>query len=273
MTRAGAEAAGAAGAGRGMPVSCADDANGRTPFRLAGEHGAGSLPINFADFEDASGRKLSIEIRAYDDGVAFRYMVPAQESLKDIRIERELTEFTFAKDAPLYPLIVDGFQSSYEDEYQMRHVSGIHHDWLIALPLLADVPGSGWVAVTEAHIENYAGMYLRKADARFGLRAELSPRIDKPGIAVEADAPVTTPWRVLMIGDEPGRLVESNIVLNLNPPSKIADTSWIKAGKSAWDWWSGEAAPSMSTKPGMNTATMKALHRLCFEVGICVHAD
>jgi alpha-glucosidase len=210
-----------------------------------------------ADFEDASGRKLSIEIRAYDDAVAFRYIVPALPNLKDIRIEQELTEFTFAKDATLYPLVVDGFQSSYEDDYQMRPVSGIHHDWLIALPLLAEVPGSGWIGVTEADIENYAGMYLRKADARFGLRAELSPRTDKTGIAVEADSPVTTPWRVLMIGDEPGRLIESNIVLNLNPPSKIADTSWIRAGKSAWDWWSGEAAPSMSTKPGMNTATMK----------------
>jgi alpha-glucosidase len=210
-----------------------------------------------ADFEDTSGRKLSIEIRAYDDGVAFRYIVPAQPNLKDVRVEHELTEFTFAKDATIYPLVVDGFQSSYEDDYQMRPVSGIHHDWLIALPLLAEVPGSGWIGVTEADIENYAGMYLRKADARFGLRTELSPRIDMPGIAVQTDAPVTTPWRVLMIGDEPGRLVESNMVLNLNPPSKIADTSWIRAGKSAWDWWSGEAAPSMSSKPGMNTATMK----------------
>jgi alpha-glucosidase len=210
-----------------------------------------------ADFEDGAGRKLSIEIRAYDDGVAFRYVVPAQPNLGKVRIEHELTEFTFAKDASLYPLIVDGFQSSYEDDYQMRPVSGIHPDWLIALPLLAEIPGSGWVGVTEADIENYAGMYLRKARARFGLRAELSPRIDDHAIAVEADAPVSTPWRVLMVGDEPGRLIESNMVLNLNPPSKIADTSWIKAGKSAWDWWSGEAAPSLSTKPGMNTATMK----------------
>jgi alpha-glucosidase len=210
-----------------------------------------------ADFEDGAGRKLSIEIRAYDDGVAFRYVVPAQPNLGKVRIEHELTEFTFAKDASLYPLIVDGFQSSYEDDYQMRPVSGIHPDWLVALPLLAEIPGSGWVGVTEADIENYAGMYLRKARARFGLRAELSPRIDDHAIAVEADAPVTTPWRVLMVGDEPGRLIESNMVLNLNPPSKIADTSWIRAGKSAWDWWSGEAAPSMSTKPGMNTAKMK----------------
>lgn len=212
------------------------------------------------DFADASGRKLSIEVRAYDDGVAFRYILPEQSGLKNVRLEHELTGFTYAKDAATYPLIVDGFQSSYEDEYQVRQVSGIHRDWLIALPLLSEVPGVGWVAVTEADIENYAGMYLRKGRQSFGLTAELSPRLDEKGIAVETTLPMKTPWRVLMIGDEPGRLVESNIVLNLNPPSKIADTSWIKAGKSAWDWWSGEAAPSMvaaGAKPGMNTATMK----------------
>ena len=209
------------------------------------------------DLADNAGRKMSVEVRAYDDGVAFRYLLPAQAGSKTVRVERELTEFNYPKDATLYPLIVDNFQSSYEDEYQQRQVGGIHHDWLIALPLLAEVPGTGWVAVTEADIENYAGMYLRKGEARFGLKAELSPRIDQKGIAVETDAPVTTPWRVLMIGDQPGRLVESNIVLNLNPPSKVADTSWIKAGKSAWDWWSGEAAPSVSFKTGMNTATMK----------------
>jgi alpha-glucosidase len=210
-----------------------------------------------ADFQDATGRKLSVEVRAYDDGVAFRYILPEQAAIKDVRIEHELTEFRYSKDATLYPLILDGFQSSYEDEYQVRQVSGIHKDWLVALPLLADEPGIGWVAVTEADIDNYAGMYLRKGEAPFALRTELPPRLDEPAIAVETDAPVTTPWRVLMIGDEPGRLVESNIILNLNPPSKIADTSWIKAGKSAWDWWSGEAAPSVSFKPGMNTATMK----------------
>jgi alpha-glucosidase len=210
-----------------------------------------------ADFLDESGRKLSIEVRAYDDGVAFRYIIPAQPPKKAIRIERELTQFHYSKDATLYPLILEGFQSSYEDEYQMRQVSGIHPEWLVALPLLGQVPGVGWVAVTEADIDNYAGMYLRKDKVPFALRSELSPRVDQPAIAVESDAPVTTPWRVLMIADAPGRLIESNIILNLNPPSKIADTSWIRPGKSAWDWWSGEAAPSVSFKPGMNTATMK----------------
>jgi alpha-glucosidase len=215
-----------------------------------------------ADFQDDSGRKLSVEIRVFDDGVAFRYILPDQPSLHKVRIEQELTEFNYTKDATLYPLVLTGFHSSYEDEYQMRQVSGIHPDWLLALPLLGQVPGVGWVAITEADIDNYAGMYLRKDKPRFALHAALAPHPDQPAdaqpsIAVDAEAPVTTPWRVLMIGETPGRLIESNLILNLNPRSKIADPSWIRPGKSAWDWWSGEAAPSVSFKPGMNTATMK----------------
>jgi alpha-glucosidase len=100
-------------------------------------------------------------------------------------------------------------------------------------------------------------MYLRSDKPLFTLKAELSPRVDQPGVSVDTKTPFKTPWRVLMIGDTPGRLIESNIILNLNPPSKIADTSWIKAGKSAWDWWSGDYATGVSFTPGMNTATLK----------------
>jgi alpha-glucosidase len=217
-----------------------------------------------ASFEDQSGRKLNIEVRAFNDGVAFRYLVPDQPTLKQVRIANELTEFTYAKDASTYPLILEGYQSSYEDTYQLREVSGLHQDWLIGLPFLAEEPGLGWVAITEADIDNYAGMYLRreKQFLSHSVKADLSPFANhagevQQGVAVETSTPFQAPWRVLMIGDDPGRLIESNMILNLNPPSKIADTSWIKAGKSAWDWWSGEAAPSVSFKTGMNTATMK----------------
>jgi len=216
------------------------------------------------DFEDPNGRRLTIEVHAFDDGVAFRYLIPEQPAIQQVRIAHELTEFTYAKDASTYPLILDGYQSSWEDEYQLRNVSGLHTDWIIGLPLLANVPGIGWVAITEADIEHYAGMYVRRAKD-WGSRtvhADLSPHEDHdgnidPSYAVETSAPFASPWRVLMIADEPAKLIESNIVLNLNPPSKIADTSWIRAGKSAWDWWSGDAAPSVSFKTGMNTATME----------------
>ena len=217
-----------------------------------------------ADYSDLDGRKLSIEVRAFDDGVAFRYLVPKQPAIGQTRIAHELTQFTFAQDASTYPLILDGYQSSWEDEYQLRNVSGLHPDWLIGLPYLANEPGVGWVAITEADIEHYSGMYLRKAEgfASHTVHADLSPHEDRagnidPSYAVETETPFSSPWRVLMIADEPGKLIESNIVLNLNPPSQIADTSWIKAGKSAWDWWSGDAAPSLSVKPGVSTEIMK----------------
>jgi alpha-glucosidase len=210
-----------------------------------------------ADFSDQAGHKITVEVRVFDDGVAFRYTVPDQAQDHKVVIKRELTEFNFAKDATTYPLLLEGFQTAYEDEYVQRQVSGLHKDWLIGLPFLANEPGLAWVAITEADIDHYAGMYLKKAAGAFAVRSELSPHVDDADIAVDTPAPASTPWRVLMVADEPGRLVESNIVLNLNPPSKIADTSWIRPGKSAWDWWSGEAAPSAIFKTGMNTSTMK----------------
>jgi alpha-glucosidase len=217
-----------------------------------------------ADYSDLDGRKLSIEVRAFDDGVAFRYLVPKQPAIGQTRIAHELTQFSFAKDASTYPLILDGYQSSWEDEYQLRNVSGLHPDWLIGLPYLANEPGVGWVAITEADIEHYSGMYLRKTEgfASRAVHADLSPHEDRagnidPSYAVETETPFSSPWRVLMIADQPSQLVESNIVLNLNPPSQVADTSWIKAGKSAWDWWSGDAAPSLTVKPGVTTEIMK----------------
>ncbi len=76
-------------------------------------------------------------------------------------------------------------------------------------------------------------------------------------MSVVRGTPATSPWRVLMVADDPGRLVESNLVVNLNPPSEVADTSWIVPGKAAWDWWSGEVVTNVPFRGGMNTDTMK----------------
>ncbi|HTX38207.1 MAG TPA: glycoside hydrolase family 97 protein [Bryobacteraceae bacterium] len=202
-------------------------------------------------------RKLTIEARAYNDGVAFRYIIPNQPILTELRLAGERTEFQLAKDATTWPLILENFHTSYEDNYNYLPLSAIHREDLVALPLLAELPGVGWVAITEADIDNYAGMYLQHNghDPR-SLFSKLAPSAEDPGIAVSAATPVRSPWRVIMIGAEPGRLIESNIVINLNPPSKIADTSWIKPGKTAWDWWSGSYAEGVDFHPGMNTATM-----------------
>jgi alpha-glucosidase len=202
------------------------------------------------------GRRLTVEVRAYDDGIAFRYLVPWSNPLVDMQISDEVTEFQFAQDAETYPLILKDFLTPYEDQYNRVTLSGIHPDSLIGLPFLVEQPGVGWVAVTEGNIDNYSGMYLKHDQDRIMI-STLAPRADEPMLAVHTSAPMTCPWRVLLIGSEPGRLIESNIVSSLNPPSAIADTSWIKPGKSAWNGWSGTQADGVDFEPGMNAATIK----------------
>ncbi|MGB8011554.1 MAG: glycoside hydrolase family 97 protein [Terriglobales bacterium] len=205
------------------------------------------------------GRRFSVEARAYDDGVAFRYVIPDTDGSNSLYIANERTQFQFSKDATTYPLILVSYRSSWEDSYHTLPVGSIHPDWLVGLPLLAEVPGAAWLAITEADIDNYAGMYLQSVEGDGNeriLKARLSPRLDVPGVSVIGPTPLHTPWRAIMVADNPGRLIESNMVINLNPPCALADTSWIKPGKAAWDWWSGSYAEGVD-KPGMNTATMK----------------
>src|SRR5271154_3500585 len=205
------------------------------------------------------GRHFSVEARAYDDGVAFRYIIPDTDGSNSLYIENERTQFQFSKDATTYPLILVNYRSSWEDSYHTLPLGSIHPDWLVALPLLAEVPGVAWLAITEADIDNYSGMYLQSDEGDGNervLKARLSPRLDVPGVSVIGPTPLHSPWRTIMVADNPGRLIESNMVINLTPPCAIADTSWIKPGKAAWDWWSGSYAEGVD-KPGMNTATMK----------------
>ncbi len=212
------------------------------------------------------GRKLIVDARAYNDGVAFRYIVPAQPNIKDpvgFRLHGESTEFRFAKDSISYPLYLTGFHSSYEDEYTREAISGIPADRLIAMPLLVELGGIGDVAITEAHLEEYAGAYLKHSDGN-ALRVELS---SDGGPIVEHGLPHSTPWRVIMVAPDVGRLIESNIVINLNPPSAIADTSWIKPGKSVWDWWFGTVHTPDGFVTAMDTRTFKYLIDFAAESG------
>jgi alpha-glucosidase len=212
------------------------------------------------ELEEAArpGRRLVVELRAYDDGIAFRYFVPKQDAIRELRLIREKTEFRVSREGTAYPLILDGFRTSYEDNYVTLPLSGIKKGALIALPFLTEIPSVAWIAVTEAHLENYPGMYLSRSSANpLTLEAQLAPRIDEPGLAAIRETPCASSWRVVMVGKTAGRLIESNLVINLNPPLALQDDSWIKPGKTAWHWWSGSVAKGVDFQPGMNTATMK----------------
>jgi len=79
------------------------------------------------------------------------------------------------------------------------------------------------------------------------LEALLAPRLDDPSVCVTGSLPLVSPWRIIQAGNDPGTLIESNILTNLNPESVIKKPSWIKPGKAAWNWWSGSIG---STVPG-----------------------
>jgi alpha-glucosidase len=212
------------------------------------------------------GRRLTMEVRAYDDGVAFRYVIPWSNPLQEIWIENDSTQFRFAQDAETYPLILRDFRTNYEDQYSRLTLSGIHPDSLIAVPFLVEQPGVGWVAVTEADIENFPGMYLHHLEGR-AMEAVLSPRPDDAMLAATGKPTMTLPWRVLLIGSEPGRLIESNLIASLNPPSAISDTSWIKPGKAAGNGWSGAPADTATLKHYIDFAAESKLQYVLIAAG------
>ncbi|MBV8550848.1 MAG: glycoside hydrolase family 97 protein [Acidobacteriaceae bacterium] len=221
-----------------------------------------ALRVDAAE-KDYPGRKLTIEARAYDDAIAFRYVVPQQGPLDDYRLKQEKTEFRISRDATTYALLLPHYHTMYEAEYVRLKMSafgggnGLSQKLLVGLPLLMQVPGVGWMAITEADLEGNSSMYLVNPDkswSRGWFESQLAPGAD-PEVVVEGTLPHHSAWRVLLVGDEPGRLVESNVITSLNPPCAIQDTSWIHAGLSSWDWWSGSVGPD--GKPAFTTATMK----------------
>ena len=218
------------------------------------------------DLEEPSGlrRKLTIEARAYDDAVAFRYVVPEQNPIRSFRLTKESTEFRIAKDATTYSLILPNFRSMYESEFVKLPISsfsnqgGVASKVLIGLPTLMEVPGVAWMAITEADLRGNSSMYLTNPSASWQghwFESVLAPEEEDPDVIVKGTLPHHSAWRVLLVGDEPGRLVESNVITSLSPESEVADTSWIHAGRASWDWWSGSLGSD--GKPAYNTETMK----------------
>ncbi|WP_029913541.1 glycoside hydrolase family 97 protein [Caulobacter sp. UNC358MFTsu5.1] len=212
------------------------------------------------DFQEPEGgkRRLRVIVRAYDDGVAFRYVLPRQPGLDAVNIRNEETRFDFPADYRCWGLNLGKFGTSHEGEFDPVQASKLREHNLYDAPLVCEGANAAF-AIAEADLKDYAGLYLTgRGDGGLGVQAKLSPRLDDPTVAVRTriGADVVSPWRVVMVAPKAGQLIESNLVTTLSAPSKVADTSWIKPGKAAWDWWNG---PSISgvAKPGMNAETIK----------------
>jgi len=213
------------------------------------------------------GVQFDLVARAYDDGVAFRFVVPSQPKFQTLDVYWETTGFYFPADYDCWGANSGRFENSHEEEFDPIKASAMRNFHLYDAPLLCRTgQGKTAFAITEADKRDYAGAYYaRRGDAGLGVNVALAPRVDGArdtgtfGAAVRAsltDGPLVTPWRVVMVGDQAGDLIQSSLVQLLATPSKIVDTSWIKPGKSAWDWWNGWAVDVPGA--GINTATYQA---------------
>lgn len=196
------------------------------------------LTINLQEKVSPS-RKMDVIFRVYDDGVAFRYVFPEQENMTELAIQSEDSFFKFSENARCYALQLGGFTTPYEKEFDEIPLEEIDSSSIIGLPLLLQM-SSCWIALTEADLTDYAGMYLSPAEANSRtLISTLSPFPGDRDLAVSASVPHRTPWRVLMIGERAGDPIESDIIENLNEPATFQDISWIKPGLVLWPWWNG----------------------------------
>ena len=206
----------------------------------------------------APNRQFTVAFRVFNDGVGFRYEVPDQPNLKDFEIMQELTEFSMADNARAWS--IPSNRSRLDRSEQLYASSPVSVLDSVQTPLTMETrDGKTFLVIHEANLVDYARMNLTgpRMDGRT-LRADLAPYAD--GIKVRGRTPFVTPWRTIQVADRVTDLSPSVLGLNLNPPSVIQNTSWIKPMKYVGIWWGmhiGTMTWSSGPKHGATTANTK----------------
>ena len=218
--------------------------------------------------------RYAVEFRAYDEGVVYRFVTNFKQ---DFKLENEIAEFAFAKDYKGYFPYTnftgeknDKYFSSFESWYRNIEISKFESDKVAFLPAMVEADKYK-VCILEADVEHYPGMFLSNKEGATTLRGEFAPMPDKvevggfrklqgivrtrkPYIA-ECKAATTTPWRIVLVTDNANTLLDNDMVYRLASPSRVADTSWIKPGKVAWEWWNHWGLVGVPFRAGVNTET------------------
>lgn len=206
-----------------------------------------------------AGRSLELRWRIFNDGAAFRWIFPEGSGFGSFRLTGEVTGFNIDPACRVWATEHGDYYTSQEHLYDERMAGDIAPGELIGCPVLAETGKGSWLLLTEADLTDWAGLYFRAGTEEGStLVSSLAPLRRDPAVRVERSVPAVSPWRVIMAGEDPGVLVESNMIANLNDPPEYEDVGWIRPGISAWDrWWSGDYGPDAGFELGMNTATMK----------------
>ena len=188
-------------------------------------------------FEEKKGdiRQMGVVFRVFNDGVGFRYIIPNKHNGNKYCLMDESTEITLAHDAKAWSIPSNRtayFEGIFTPDMLSRKDT-------VCTPLTIEYEDNLYLAIHEAALEDYATLNLTPRSGENGgirLLAALTPW--RNGVKVYAEGELKTPWRTLIIANTPGELMTSRLMLNLNEPSKIKDTSWIEPGRYIGIWWS-----------------------------------
>ena len=220
-----------------------------------------------------TSQKFTIEVRAYDDGAAYRLI---SSNTKPLLITNETAEFRFADDYQAFVPYVDDSRSewpygySFESYYDEQPLSKMFKDSLAITPLAVCLPDGMKAIVMDAGVENYPGMMLLKGEGNM-LKADFAPypleqeiggydRLNlvptkSAGFIAKLDGKQALPWRAVVITERDADILNCDIAQRLAPACRIADTSWLKPGKVAWDWWNCCSVTGVDFLSDTNTDT------------------
>ena len=188
-------------------------------------------------FEEKKGniRQMEVVFRVFNDGVGFRYIIPNKHKGNKYCLMDESTEITLAHDAKAWS--IPSNRTAYFEGIFTRDL--LSRKDTVCTPLTIEYEDNLYLAIHEAALEDYATLNLTPRTGENGgvrLLTALTPW--RSGVKVYAKGELKTPWRTLIIASTPGELMTSRLMLNLNEPSKIKDTSWIEPGRYIGIWWS-----------------------------------
>ncbi len=191
--------------------------------------------------KNEQGRSLTIIMRAYDDGIAIRYQPGEAGDDEPFTVTEDLTHFNFTDDHTWW--------SANGENANLGPLPLSRAPENILTPMVIRCDRNRYLAIHEAGIYEFAKMTLTPSDDKFSLKSHMA---SSSGISGDK-----TSWRTILLGRHPGDLIESNLLVNLNPPCKIDDPSWVAPGKTMWDWrvW-GYVAPD-GFEYGLNTVSHK----------------
>ncbi|PEN12229.1 alpha-glucosidase [Longibacter salinarum] len=199
-------------------------------------------------------RTLVVIVRAFDDGLAFRYEIPEQPHLGSFQILNEVTEFSLREDPTAW--WIEAYEPRrYEYLYEESDLSEAADT--LHTPLTMKTGNGRFLSIHEAALTNYSSMTLARNGDKM-LEADLVPWSD--GTKVKTSAPMTSPWRTVQVTDTAGELLTSRMILNLNEPNRLENTGWIDPGKYVGVWWEmhlGTSTWGSGPKHGATTENVK----------------